>query len=218
MTPGALALLVALDSGPAASEDVASTPASPAVEEVPDVRIGSSVVLVLLDGQRLDGTFAGFEGQAVRLSGPRGVEPIPVQLVSAFEVAGRSWTRAAFLEGARRAADALPPLAAPPPVVPLVTSFVWAGAGYLTLGDTRTFAGYAALDAIFVGAGVVFALQHQWGALAPVVALDVLLRGWSGGASAREAARRRALRQVHAALPAVTHPAAQGEAPAELDR
>jgi len=84
-----------------------------------------------------------------------------------------------------------------------VTSFVWAGAGYLTLGDTRTFAGYAALDAIFVGAGVVFALQHQWGALAPVVALDVLLRGWSGGASAREAARRRALRPSWQTSPAV---------------
>ena len=210
MTPGALALLVALGSRPALPSD-GGIPA-----ESPDLRIGSAMSVVLLDGERLEGTFAGFEGQAVRLSGPRGLEPIPLPLVAAFEVGGRSWTPAAFLEGARRAADALPPLAVPPPVVPLAASLAWAGAGHLVLRDTRSFVAYASLDAILVGAGTVFAVQRQWGALAPVVVLDLVLRGWAGGASAREAARRRALRRVQSALPAIppaTPPAAADPPP-----
>ncbi len=217
MTPGHLALLVAL--GHAAADPPAVAP--PPVAEVgsPDLRIGSAVVLVLLDGQRLDGTFAGFEGRAVRLSGSRGVAPIPLALVSAVEVEGRTWSREAFLDGARRAAEALPPLAVPPPALPLAASFAWAGTGHLLLGDTRTFLGYAAFDAILVGSGAVFALQRQWGALAPVVVLDVLLRGWSGGASAREAARRRALRRVQEAQPgAEAPPQGDPQPPAGLDR
>ncbi|MBN1336304.1 MAG: hypothetical protein JXB39_10110 [Deltaproteobacteria bacterium] len=212
MIPGALLLVGALIR-PVASSDGAVPPETAVAAEVPALKIGTPVVVVLLDGHRLEGTFAGFEAQAVRLTGPRGVEPIPLVLVGAVEVSGHAWTPAAFLEGARRAADALPPLGVPHPVVPLVASFAWAGTGHLVLHDTRSFLGYAALDAILVGAGLVFVLERHWGALAPVVAVDLVLRSWAGQESAREAARRRALRRVYTTLPAVPPNAPPAETP-----
>lgn len=171
----------------------ADLPPAPSVSTQEGIRTGTPMAVTLVGGQELEGTFLGSQAGLVRIATGEGIREVPLALVVEARVEGAPLPVDSFQRLAREWADTHLPqdLRTPSPGVAGALSAAWAGAGYLALGDPRSFAGWSALEGVVIGTGLLMWFEAGPGASAPFVALDVLLHGVAVQDVAGEAARRR---------------------------
>jgi len=163
-----------------------------------ELRTGIPLELHLPGGTEARGTFLGVEGDDIRLATADGVRMIPFSLVESLTVEGHGVDRQA-LEAAmvRWTSDYVPPdLAHPSPALVGALSAVWAGAGYLPLGQPQAFLSWSAFEAVVLGSAAITWSQGGRGAVIPFAALDLLLHGIAVDEVVRESKRRHRIYRV----------------------
>lgn len=155
------------------------------------------LTLALHGGAIVTGWYVGVDAGVLRLSGNNRFTNVPLDQVQAVQRDGEPVELALFLAEAAQAQAALdalradPPRTAPPAVA-FGASLVWAGAGHAAAGDWKGAAGWAAVDAVLLGAAAWnLGAERSMGAALPIFAIDLLVRGVAAGDAARIARRER---------------------------
>lgn len=163
------------------------------------LRSTDALTLSLTGGGQVTGTFVRAEPTVVVVRTPEGQVEVPRVLVEQVALNGAPWTVEALAGEldeavAARAALLADPPWAPAPALTAGLSLLWSGAGHAALGEPRTAAGYAAADAVLIGAGALsLAIPENRGTALTIFALDLLLRGYAAADAAQLAGARRAM-------------------------
>lgn len=163
------------------------------------LRASDALTLELAGGGEVSGTFVRAEAGAVVLRAAEGPVEVPRALVVAVSLNGEPWTVHALLvelDAAERERAALlaDPPPSPPPALVAGLSLLWSGAGHAALGESRAAAGYAAADAVMIGAGALSLVNPRNRATGVTIfALDLALRGYAAAEAAQLARSRRDL-------------------------
>ena len=163
------------------------------------LRSSDALTLSLAGGGEVSGTFVRAEPTLVVLRTPDGLVEVPRALVEGVSRNGEAWSPEGLsLELDQAVADAAALRAempwTPHPALAAGLSLLWSGAGHAALHEPRAAAGYAAADAVLIGAGALsVAIPENRGAALSIFALDLALRGYAAADAAELARSRRAL-------------------------
>ncbi|MCB9758846.1 MAG: hypothetical protein H6739_03325 [Alphaproteobacteria bacterium] len=154
----------------------------------------------LVAGGEVEGWFLATDGVSIRLTTRNEIVEIPVALVESAWLNGQPLPLSALDDELSQAAAVVEQRAQdlaldPAPPVWLVAggSALWPGAGHAMMGDWGSFAGYTAIELVFLGTMSYWLFYRETpGPVLPILALDVIFRAYAVGDATRAARRRRA--------------------------
>ena len=164
-----------------------------ALYAAPELHPGSPITVTLVGGERYEGLFSGLSTETITIISPEMNEPIPVALIASYEVSGELCTFSELVDGLESWSDGIEAeqIRTPSPAGVAALSGLWAGAGPLALGQRSSFVAYSVVEVVFLSSVAIMAYQGQYGQVALVGGVDVLLHVYAASDSFAEAKRRR---------------------------
>lgn len=158
---------------------------------VPEIHPGTEIVVNLVGGEQYIGLLSSVDSSQISIICPELDQPIRRELIKEIQIDGLPYSIDVLEQGLIAWSQEVNELPTPHPAFVGSMSILWAGAGPLALGDTRSFVAYSVVETVFIGSIIIMAKQGQYGQMALVAGIDSILHFYAIGDSIVEARKRR---------------------------